>query len=147
MNEEDYLVAIEKESRNTNIQFRSLPKKLLNNKNFLLRVIDVYNKGWPCFFEEVSEEIKSDKDISLRIVAKNGTNAYYIPKYFRNDKEIILRAFENGLISTTVIGKDLRSELKEKNCFSIKEIKQYLSMVLLQEELSVKDNTTKKFKL
>ncbi len=147
MNEEDYLSAIEKESKNTNIQFRSLPKEFLNNKDFLLKVIDVYNKGWPCFLEEIAEEIRNDKEINLKIVSKNGANAYYIPQYFRDDKEIILCAFENGLNSTTVIGKNLRSELKEKKCFSIKEIKQYLNMVLLQEKLSIKDRKIKKFKL
>ena len=70
--------------------------KLLNNKEFALKLLDVNGT----FYNFLSEEIKNDKQVCIKCIEKtNGKLMEYIPNYLKKDKDIINTYLEHRLIS------------------------------------------------
>lgn len=96
-----------------------LPENLRSNKNFALKALDACSedaekyiesfesnlfsyknksqlfKGYSIIFNSLSEELKDDKDIVLKVVHRYGDAIKHASERLRDDREIVLKAVQN----------------------------------------------------
>ncbi len=144
-NEEYYLNAI----KNSAKLLKNVPKDLRNNKDFLIKATEVIEKDWFYLFATIDPEIINDKELILKIVAKNPMSLMYIPELMKEDTEIALTALKANKDVFYCIGFNLKEELSDKK--SIDDKINHLEKIVLNKKLSenlvIQQITVKRAKL
>ncbi len=113
--EDEYLSELK-----NNIRFaQHMPIKLLSNKVFVLKALDVLGKeadnfllatkgtgafprkpmalykNFNTFFKNLSVDLRDDKDIVLKVVSKYGDAIEHVSERLRDDRDVVLAAVQN----------------------------------------------------
>jgi hypothetical protein len=147
ISQEDYLAKIKEEPE----FFRNIDPSILNDKDFVLKAIDVLPTGQAYLFRRLSENLKDDKDVVLKIVAKSYTCMEFISYRLMSDKEVALVCLKQKGSSLSYLSYTLVNELAEYNICDKQDAIKYLEKFVLKEELhkdlSSKQGQAKKMKI
>jgi hypothetical protein len=147
MTEEECLAKIEEDPD----FFRNISYEKLDNKEFVLKAIDVLPKGKSYLFRKLSESLKDDKDVALKIVAKSYECMTFISRRLMADKEVALVCLQQEGSSLQYVAYDLVDDLVENGVNDKDSALKYLEKLVIKEaldkELSSKEDKSKKLKI
>lgn len=147
MSEEQYLELIS----HTPSLFSKIPEELRDKKEFILKAIDVFQYDREFYLRRMSERLKDDKDIALKMVTKNFGCMEYLSARLLKDKEIAIACLKHKDSDLAYLHFDLVDELKKngitERLSAIKYCEAFLLKEELKEELSENRSEVKKAKL
>lgn len=131
--------------------FRKINFIKLNNKEFVLKAIDVLPKGQSYLFRKLPEALKDDKEVALKMVNKSYTCMEIISNRLMNDKDIALACLKQDGSSLEYLGYNLLDELidngvKDKNG-TIKWLEVFVLKNELETDLPKQEIQPKKIKI
>jgi len=86
--------------------FEYVSQELRADKEIVLKVIEKD----PIMFKYASEELKADKDFILLAIKKNGMVFMFASEYIRADKEIVLKVIEEKTYMFMFASEDIRAD-------------------------------------
>lgn len=131
MSQDEYLEQISHSPQ----YFGNIPIELRNNKEFVLKAIDVipYNKVF--YLLSISENLRDDKDVALKMVTKNFMCMEYLSHRLLKDKEIAIVCLTHKISDMSYLHFDLVDELKANGIADRISAIKYCESFLLKEEL------------
>jgi hypothetical protein len=88
------------------IDISKLPKEIKSNKNLMLIGIKKDGRG----LQYVNEELKNDKDIVMAAVSNYGGALNYASEELKNNREVVLVAMVNDVISLIYASEQLQND-------------------------------------
>jgi hypothetical protein len=132
LNQEEYIELIALDSS----FFAKIPVELRNNKEFVLKAIDAISYDREFYLRSISENLRDDKDVALKMVTKNFMCMEYLSARLLKDKEIAIVCLKHENSDTSYIHFDLVDELKANGIKDRLSAIKYFEAGLLKEELN-----------
>lgn len=117
--------------------FRKINFIKLNNKEFVLKAIDVLPKGQSYLFRKLPEVLKDDKEVALKMVNKSYTSMEIISSRLMKDKDIALACLKQDGSSLQYLAYALVDELVENGITDKNSAIKYLEAFALKNELEM----------
>lgn len=147
VNQEQYLEQLIKKFS----LFDQVPLELKDDKIFMLKVIDIIPSGQEFYIQTMSDRLKDDKEVALKMVTRNFLYMSYISPRLMKDKEIALVCVKQEKGDLAYLHFELWDELKANGSLEKEEAIKYLEKMLLKEELKTElignSNETRKHKI
>lgn len=116
--------------------FRKINFMKLDHKEFVLKAIDVLPKGESYLFRKISDNLKDDKDVVLKMVEKSYVCMEFISRRLMKDKDVALVCLKQEGSSLDYLHYDLVDELVENNIKEKIGAIKYLEVCSFKEELN-----------
>lgn len=145
--EKEYLNVLKNEPS----KFKNFPLDLKSNKEFILKAIDVVSTYYCHYLTYMSESLRDDKDVMLKLIEKDYEALEYASVRLMKDKDIAIAHLKQSNGSFDYLHYELVNEL---NYHKIKEksdaIKYFEAAILkesLEKDLSANSEKVKKPKI
>ena len=132
LNQEQYIELI---AQNSSV-FPRIPVELRDNKEFVLKAIDAITYDREFYLRSISENLRDDKDVALKMVTKNFMCMEYLSHRLLKDKEIAIVCLNHSNSDMSYLHYDLVDELKDNGITDRLSAIKYLEAFLLKEELN-----------
>jgi hypothetical protein len=145
--EEDALRAI----KNSLNFFMQVSDRLKNDKNFILKALDILDKDKLGLYSALSKELRDDKEFLLEVIKRTPFAVFKASDRLKNDKEIAISVFENNPRAFKYIADEIHQQLMGIKTENIVQHLQYLirkeAADNLADELETKNTIQKRIKI
>jgi hypothetical protein len=118
-----------------NFSFSKLPQEMKDNKDFVLKALDVIKVSQSIAMWGLSELLRSDKEVMLKMIDKYPQSIRVASDDLRKDKEVALAAYKKSHESLDYFHSSLIDEIDDMCFENLSQVTQYLKASVLEQAL------------